>query len=92
MPNVLPAARTVAAGGNDHFSCAPSPVNGVESACAMSSPGVRISACTWYLLCDGVLELQPEKGPRHYDSFTMLHRHICTKRLDKADSNTVDNM
>jgi hypothetical protein len=51
---------------------------------------VGIPTRTWYLLCDSVLGLQPEKGLRHDDSLTMLHRH--TKRLDKADSNTVDNM
>jgi hypothetical protein len=55
-----------------------------------SCPGVGIPTRTWYLLCDSVLGLQPEKGLRHYDSLTMLHRR--TKRLDKADSNTVDNM
>jgi hypothetical protein len=29
MSHVLPAAKVVAADGNDHFICAPSPVNGV---------------------------------------------------------------
>jgi hypothetical protein len=29
MSHVLPAAKIVAAGDNDHFICAPSPVNGV---------------------------------------------------------------
>lgn len=91
VSNVLPAAKIVAAGANDHIICAPSPVNGGERTCAMSRcPGVWMPACTWYLLCDSVLGVQHEKGLRHYDRLTMLHSH--TKRLDKADSNTIDNM
>lgn len=47
VSNVLPAAKVVAAGANDHIICGLSPVNGGESTCDMSRcPGVWIPACT----------------------------------------------